>query len=348
MKVAIITDQHFGARKSSRVFHDFFLKFYDQVFFPTLEERGITTVFDLGDTFDNRRQIDLWAAKWAREKYYNRLQEMNVEVHAVVGNHTAYFKDTNSINTLDNLLGEYENVHTYSEATEVTIGGLPILFIPWINNENSETTYQLIESTSCDYAMGHLELNGFEAHRGYIMDHGVESKLYKKFNKVLSGHYHHRSSRGNIHYLGNPYQIYWNDYKDPRGFHIFDTETGDLEFILNPFEIYEKIAYDEDKIKASKFKYSNYEGKILKIIVENKKDSSKFDFFLSQLYTAGALEIKIIEDPSFEQGLDEEIDIEKEDTLTILERYVDDMEHSDKASLKGILKSLYVEALELV
>ena len=158
MKVAIITDQHFGARKSSRVFHDFFLKFYDQVFFPTLEERGITTVFDLGDTFDNRRQIDLWAAKWAREKYYNRLQEMNVEVHAVVGNHTAYFKDTNSINTLDNLLGEYENVHTYSEATEVTIGGLPILFIPWINNENSETTYQLIKSTSCDYAMGHLEL----------------------------------------------------------------------------------------------------------------------------------------------------------------------------------------------
>ena len=72
MKVAIITDQHFGARKSSRVFHEFFLKFYDQVFFPTLEERGITTVFDLGDTFDNRRQIDLWAAKWAREKYYNR------------------------------------------------------------------------------------------------------------------------------------------------------------------------------------------------------------------------------------------------------------------------------------
>ena len=348
MKVAIITDQHFGARKSSRVFHDFFLKFYDQVFFPTLEERGITTVFDLGDTFDNRRQIDLWAAKWAREKYYNRLQEMNVEVHAVVGNHTAYFKDTNSINTLDNLLGEYENVHTYSEATEVTIGGLPILFIPWINNENSETTYKLIESTSCDYAMGHLELNGFEAHRGYLMEHGAESKRYKKFTKVLSGHYHHRSSRGNIHYLGNPYQIYWNDYKDPRGFHIFDTETGDLEFILNPFEIYEKIAYDEDKIKASKFKYSNYEGKILKIIVENKKDSSKFDFFLSQLYTAGALEIKIVEDPSFEQGLDEEIDIEKEDTLTILERYVDDMEHSDKASLKSILKSLYVEALELV
>ena len=55
-----------------------------------------------------------------------------------------------------------------------------------------------------------------------------------------------------------------------------------------------------------------------------------------------------VEDPSFEQDLNEEIDIEKEDTLTILERYVDDMEHSDKPALKNILKSLYVEALELV
>ena len=97
MKVAIITDQHFGARKSSRIFHEFFLKFYNKVFFPTLKKEKITTVFDLGDTFDNRRQIDLWAAKWARENYYDRLRDMNVEVHAVVGNHTAYFKDTMKI-----------------------------------------------------------------------------------------------------------------------------------------------------------------------------------------------------------------------------------------------------------
>ena len=142
MKVAI-TDQHFGARKSSRVFHDF-LKFYDGVLSNT-GERGITTVFDLGDTFDNRRQIDLWAAKWAREKYYNRLQEMNVEVHAVV----KIIQHTSKIQTASILLTTcLENmkmsIHIL-RPTEVTIGGLPILFIPWINNENSETTYQLIK-----------------------------------------------------------------------------------------------------------------------------------------------------------------------------------------------------------
>ena len=43
MKIAIITDQHFGARKNSKLFHDYFLKFYNDVFFPTLESEGITS-----------------------------------------------------------------------------------------------------------------------------------------------------------------------------------------------------------------------------------------------------------------------------------------------------------------
>tara|TARA_B100000287_G_scaffold55470_1_gene48681 strand:- start:557 stop:1603 length:1047 start_codon:yes stop_codon:yes gene_type:complete len=347
MKIAIITDQHFGARKSSRIFHDFFKKFYDNVFFPTLKKRGIDTVLDLGDTFDNRRSLDLWAAAWARENYFNKLRDMGVTVHSLVGNHTAYFKDTNKVNTLESVLGEYDNIKIYDSATEVMIGGLPILFIPWINAENNDETYRIIEESDCPMAMGHLELNGFEAHRGYIMDHGHATTPYKKFEKVFSGHYHQRSTRDNITYLGNPYQIYWNDYNQKRGFHIFDTNSLKLEYIPNPYDIYAKIYYNEDEVNSSKFKYTDYANRFIKIIVEKKTDSSKFEFFISQLYAAGVHEIKIIEDPSFEQDLNEEIDIEKEDTLTILEKYVDGIEHSDKPALKSILKTLYVEALEL-
>jgi DNA repair exonuclease SbcCD nuclease subunit len=273
---------------------------------------------------------------------------MGVQVHALVGNHTAYFKNTNLVNTLVTTVGEYDNVEIYTKATEVEIGGLPILFIPWINEENHDETYDLIKKSKCPVAMGHLELNGFEAHRGYIMDHGAATAPYKKFDKVFSGHYHQRSTRENITYLGNPYQIYWNDYKQKRGFHIFDTETQQLEFIPNPYTIYEKIYYHEDRVNSSKFKYTDYTNNFIKIIVEQKKNTDKFEFFLSQLYAAGVHEIKVIEDPSFEQDLSEEIDIEKEDTLTILERYVDDIEYKDKTALKSILKTLYVEALELV
>ena len=348
MKVAIITDQHFGARKSSRVFHDFFNKFYTNVFFPTLKKRGIDTVLDLGDTYDNRRTLDLWAANWSKTEYWDKLRDMGIKVHSLVGNHTAYFKDTNDVNTLDGIVGEYTNISIYNKATEVEIGGLPILFIPWINSENHDETYDLIEKTESPVAMGHLELNGFEAHRGYIMDHGAATSPYRKFDKVFSGHYHQKSTRENITYLGNPYQIYWNDYNQTRGFHIFDTETKQLEFIPNPYDIYKKIYYHEDRVNSSKFKYADYTSNFIKIIVEKKTDTDKFEFFISQLYACGVHEIKVIEDPSFEQDLNEEIDIEKEDTLTILERYVDDLNHSDKPALKSILKSLYVEALELV
>ena len=171
---------------------------------------------------------------------------MGVKVHALVGNHTAYFKDTNLVNTLQSVLSQYENITIYDKTTEVEIGGLPILFIPWINSENHDETYDLIAKSKSPIAMGHLELNGFEAHRGYIMDHGDSTAPYRHFEKVFSGHYHQKSTRGNITYLGNPYQIYWNDYNQTRGFHIFDTETKELEFIPNPYDIYKKIYYNEE------------------------------------------------------------------------------------------------------
>jgi DNA repair exonuclease SbcCD nuclease subunit len=52
---------------------------------------------------------------------------------------------------------------------------------------------------------------------------------FLKFELVMSGHFHTKSQKGNITYLGNTYQMYWNDYADQRGFHIFDTDTLKLE-----------------------------------------------------------------------------------------------------------------------
>ena len=103
MKVAIITDQHFGFKKGSKLYHDYFLKFYDEVFFPTIEKLGITTVLDLGDTFDNRKGVDLYSLDWAKTSYFDRLADLDIDLISIVGNHTAYYKNTNEINT-NNLL----------------------------------------------------------------------------------------------------------------------------------------------------------------------------------------------------------------------------------------------------
>ena len=211
MKVAIITDQHFGMRKGSQIFHDYMNKFYEEVFFPFLEKNKITTVLDLGDTFDNRKSIDFWSLDWAKKNYYDVLANRGIQVYTVVGNHTAYFKNTLGINAINLLLQEYDNVHLIERPETIEVGGLDICFIPWICVDNETETYEEISNTSANICMGHLELSGFEAHVGYYMDHGMSRDVFSKFKKVFSGHFHHRSHSDNIYYLGNPYQMYWND-----------------------------------------------------------------------------------------------------------------------------------------
>ena len=349
MKVAIITDQHFGARKNSKLFHDYFLKFYNDVFFPTLEQYGITTVVDMGDTFDSRKGIDFSALSWAKTNYYDRLQEMGIKVHTIVGNHTTYYKNTNDINSVDLLLREYDNVEVYSEATEVKLGKLKTLFIPWINAENQEKTFKLIESSVCKVAMGHLELQGFRVNKQIVMDHGAESELYSKFTKVFSGHYHTRSDNGRVYYLGNPYEIYWTDVGDRRGFTLFDTETLEHTPVDNPFQIFHNIYYEDDNHQT--FDARPYEDKIVKVIVRKKSDTKKFEKFLDKLYHVGVADLKVIENYDF-GGWFQESDceeIEGEDTLSILNRYIQESEIDlDKSEVTKMMSEIYREACEMV
>ena len=345
MKVAIITDQHFGARKNSKLFHDYFLKFYNEVFFPTLEQYGITTVIDMGDTFDSRKGIDFSALSWAKNNYYDRLQEMGIKVHTIVGNHTAYYKNTNQVNAVDLLLREYDNVIVYSEPTEVLLDKLNVLFLPWINQENEELSLNTIKKTSCRCAMGHLELQGFRVNRQIIMEHGLESKLFEKFERVYSGHYHTRSNDGKVFYLGNPYEMYWTDVNDTRGFHIFDTETLTHTPINNPYKLFYNIYYEDTNYKL--FNATEYESKIVKVIVRKKSNPKDFEKFIDKLHSAGVQELKIVENFDIHENEEFEID-EEENTISILNRYIDESEFEfDKNIIKGIFQDLYRQACEV-
>ena len=345
MKIAIITDQHFGARKGSKEFHAYFKKFYDNVFFPYLEEHKIDTVIDMGDTFDNRRSVDLWSIDWAKETYFDRLQEMGITLHSIVGNHTAYYKDTNEVNTIDLLLKEYKNITTYSETTSIEVGGCNILLVPWINEENKERSIGLIEKSRASVAMGHLELNGFVATAGHVMDHGMDIKPFKKFKKTFSGHYHTRSNVDNIYYLGNPYEMFWNDVNDSRGFHIFDTETLEHTPVNNPYRLFYKIFYEDTNYKL--FNSKEYKNKIVKVIVKKKTNQKQFEKFIDKLYSTGIQDLKIIENFDIQESQEFEVE-ESENTIGILNRYIDESEfEGDKTIIKGIFQKIYAEACEV-
>ena len=346
MKVAVITDQHFGARKSSQTFHNYFLDFYNEVFFPTLEKLKITTLIDMGDTFDNRRGIDFWALDWAKKHYYDRLAKMGIEVHTIVGNHTAYYKNTNNLTSVGLFLREYDNVKIYPNPQEVSIGGRDILFLPWINKENEKESLECIKNTSSKVAMGHLELKGFKVNHHVVMEHGsIEVDILNKFDKVFSGHFHTRSNNGTVYYLGNPYEIYWNDVNDARGFHILDLDTLETTAINNPFSIYKHIYYEDTPRQT--FNFSKYQNKIVKVIVRKKSSEKDFEKFIDKLLSVNVYDLKVVE--NFEMIDAENIQIEEsENTISILSKYIEESEGDfDKSNLKKLINEIYNEACEI-
>ena len=350
MKIALITDTHWGVRNDHLAFLDNNKRFLDEVFFPYLDLHGVSTVIHLGDLVDRRKYLNINTAKRLRDDFISPLRERNIRAHLIIGNHDTYYKNTNSINSIREF---YENdFRIYESAEVVEFDGVPILFIPWICDDNREETLELIRNTDAQIAMGHLEIAGFEMYRGSPVSHGDDRSLFNKFDLVCSGHYHHRSSNGNIHYLGSHGEFTWSDYDDPKGFHIFDTETRELAFIENPFRMFRKVWYNDKDTSTEELldrDWKKYNGCYVKLIVQNKDNPMNFDLFTTKLYEASPIEVIIVEDHRNMDAIDEsDLLDEAEDTLTILSKYIGTIESNvDNKDLDKLMRSLYHEALQM-
>ena len=348
MKVAIITDQHFGARNDSIAFLDFFQKFYDNTFFPTLDASGIDTVLVLGDTFDRRKYVNFYALDRAKKMFFDKLEERGITVYMLAGNHDTYFKNTNEVNSPDLLLAEYNNIEVIDEPKTINVNGFEVCMLPWICPENYQQSLDEIKNTTSTICMGHLEIAGFAMYRGMESHEGFSAETFNKFDLVFSGHYHHRSNDRNIYYLGNPYELTWQDYNDPRGFHLFDFTTRQLDFIENPYRMFERLEYTDKEVEPIDLDQLELKDKYIKLVVLEKTDFYKFDKFIQKLYNKGCHEIKIVEDFSeFQEGeINEEINLE--DTVSVLSNYIESIETDvDKEKVKSYMRGLYTEAINI-
>ena len=348
MKVAIITDQHFGARNDSIAFLDFFQKFYDNTFFPTLDASGIDTVLVLGDTFDRRKYVNFYALDRAKKMFFDKLEERGITVYMLAGNHDTYFKNTNEVNSPDLLLAEYNNIEVIDEPKTINVNGFEVCMLPWICPENYQQSLDEIKNTTSTICMGHLEIAGFAMYRGMESHEGFSAETFNKFDLVFSGHYHHRSNDRNIYYLGNPYELTWQDYNDPRGFHLFDFTTRQLDFVENPYRMFERLEYTDKEVEPIDLDQLELKDKYIKLVVLEKTDFYKFDKFIQKLYNKGCHEIKIVEDFSeFQEGeINEEINLE--DTVSVLSNYIESIETDvDKEKVKSYMRGLYTEAINI-
>jgi len=348
MKIAILNDTHFGVRNDSPAFMKYQNKFYNEIFFPYLKEHNIGTLVHLGDVVDRRKFINHNTAHNFKKVFWDKLDDMVIDTHVIIGNHDTYYKNTNEVNALQNL-DISKNAKIYTSSKTVEFDGLPILFIPWICDDNHDDSIFQIDNTNAIIAMGHLEIKGFEMMAGHFNDHGQDKAQFTKFEKVLSGHFHKKSDDGRIFYLGCQYQMTWSDYGETKGFHIFDTETREITKVDNPFPMFEKIYYNDKETDYTTLDLSKYNNKYIKLFVTNKTDENMYNMFIDNLFNKiNVYELNIVEDNSdMNASVRDDILEQGEDTLTYLGNYIDQVETDvNKQKLKEFAKELYVEASE--
>jgi DNA repair exonuclease SbcCD nuclease subunit len=352
MKIALINDTHAGARGDNPLFNEYFFKFWEGTFFPYLKEHNIKHICHLGDVVDRRKFINFVTLNSWRKRFFDVLEREGITMDVIVGNHDVTYKNTNEINAMQELFDRYNNINVMIEPNTLEYDGCKVAMVPWINSGNYEQSLEFLKTTEAQICFGHFEIAGFEMDRGNICHTGMNKSTFDRFDLVLSGHFHHKSTDGNITYLGNQYEITWADYGDERGFHVFDTETREVTFVPNPYKMFHKISYDDGNTDFEYWKtvdFEQYRDTYVKIVVVNKQNPYLFDNVLDRLYKAGVADIAVVEDfTDSSVDLDEEIVNQAEDTMTILNKYIDGLTlNVEPDKLKNIMKELYIESLNV-
>jgi len=350
MRVAICNDSHFGARSDSQTFLRYFISFFEEQFFPYLEEHDIKHVIHLGDLMDRRKFVNFNTLNQVRQQVFDRLNKMGVEFHCLIGNHDTYYRNTNEVNSIRELFADrYDNFYLYDTPTQIKFGECTFDMIPWINKENIDEVNKYIVASNSNICCGHFELNGYEVMRGVKFEGGMEDNILKKYEMVLSGHFHSKQTKNNVYYLGTQYQITFSDLHEKKGFHVFDTSDHSIEFIENPNRMFHAVYWDdtepqvaEDLINSDLSKYTQT---YVKIFIKNKKNAYQFDRFLDKLYENSVANITIVEEVLIDDDDGVMIDL-AQDTLTLINNEIDSMDDvEDKGRLKTIVRELYFEAL---
>ena len=347
IKIAILNDTHCGIRNSSDIFIEYQERFYNEVFFPYLNDNGITQILHLGDYYENRRFINFKALNSNRKVFLERLRSDGITMDIIPGNHDTYYKNTNDLNSLKELLGHYMNeVNIVQDCSVLDYDGMKVGLVPWICPENEDECMDFLVNCKADVIGGHFELNGFDMLRGVPCTHGMSADNLRRFELVLSGHYHVKSNQDNIHYLGSQMEFFWNDAHDDKFFHVLDTDTRELLPVQNPLTLFQRVYYDDTKNDYSEYDTSRFDKQFVKVVVIKKADSFTFDRFLDRIQQRDTYDLKIQEDFSEFEGSNVADDgLEVEDTSSLLSAYVDNVETAlNKERIKSEVLDLMTEA----
>lgn len=226
IKVLLIGDLHFGAKKDSPEFQQSIIDFIDYVIKLSKSE-SFTHCVQFGDFFDSRNSVNVNTVNFAIEgakKLSDAFGKENFFI--LMGNHDLFHLHRLDVSSLA-MLEPYATI--VNDLTCIIDDS--ILAAPWIVDQ---TMWDEVVSGSDEfkYLFGHLELNGFLVNDRYAMEHGFSHKELKGYKKVITGHYHSPQKKDNVQYVGTPYPITMSDANEAHGIWVFTPDDDDkLEFI---------------------------------------------------------------------------------------------------------------------
>jgi DNA repair exonuclease SbcCD nuclease subunit len=340
MKIAIVSDTHFGVHRSSDMYIDSQRKFFDEQFIPFLDDNAINTVIIPGDVFDTRNSINVKAMNFAYE-IFEKLSKYNLYI--VLGNHDSFY--TNTIDTHSLIfLKKFPNIKLIDSIQKVQFDDKQILFVPW-QTDDTFIDYVKNQKETIDVCIGHFDISEFYMTKHNKSEHGYSKNLFNNFKLVISGHFHKRSKQGNIIYVGTPYSMDRNDIDEEKGFMVFDTENITYEFINNEVSFkFVNVEYGTE-IDANLIK-----GNIVDIWVKQDEDFDEKDF---QEYQKKISDCQPLTEPKIHfinefvnsLEMDKFEDLNKDDKGLIID-YLNEVfeEEKKKETIKKIMFELHDES----
>lgn len=341
MKTILLGDFHLGEAKDSKYIQAIQLDLIKQVC-DYAKKHNIDVALQAGDWFDVRSGVTQETLMFMREQIRPLLAEAFRAIHVIPGNHDMHFKNKVIPNSVHENFGKDPLFKIYNEPETILLGSTMFDMIPWECKDNKDRIREFIENSASEYSMGHWELIGFDFYSGIPAHGGASKDFLSKYKLALSGHYHTASKKGNVQYLGTPYTITMNDCNDIRGFYVFDTEDGSMEFIPNNNMWHVKVNYSDIKTAEDVQRYKN---KCVQLIVE--KVDKNLDKILSEMESVcERIVIKNLEDFSLDVDASTGGEIEVKKVVQLIQEYVEglDIEPEHKSLTSTLVDRLYLEA----
>ena len=222
----LLGDLHLGVKKFDREICRRQVEYLKRIIDKATEDDS--TIFQLGDIFDNRTSADIYFLTQVRG-LFDYLVKKKVILYTLLGNHDIFWRNSRETSLVQQFADLYpKNFIVYKEREVFTYRDKRIYIVPWITKDEKLRASELKGIDAC---FGHFEINGFEVVKGHTDDKSsLTEAFFKKADCVVySGHYHIRQLREYIKYLGTPFQLNWNDVNERKGYYTLSKDV-ELEF----------------------------------------------------------------------------------------------------------------------